>query len=100
MGFRENGDDPTARRRVDPQTQRERDAEVARMRASGVPFRATAAAMGMSLAACRSRCGGQKFADALATGSPGDVVAVVDDELTCEDVQTPEDVQRLNKLEI
>jgi hypothetical protein len=44
------------------------------MRASGVPFRAIAAAMGMSLG------GGQKFADALATGSPGDVVAVVDDE--------------------
>ena len=42
----------------------------------------------------------RKFADALATGSPGDVVAVVDDELTCGDVQTPEDVQRLNKLEI
>ena len=42
----------------------------------------------------------RKFADALATGSPGDVVAVVDDELTREDVQTPEDVQRLNKLEI
>ena len=56
MGFTENGDDPTARRRADPQTQRERDAEVARMRASGVPFRATAGAMGMSLAACRSRC--------------------------------------------
>jgi hypothetical protein len=50
------------------------DAEVARMRASGVPFRAIAAAMGMSLG------GVQKFADALATGSPGDVVAVVDDE--------------------
>jgi len=42
----------------------------------------------------------RKFADALATGSPVDVVAVVDDELTCEDVQTPEDVQRLNTLEI
>jgi hypothetical protein len=55
---------------------------------------------GCPWAACRSRCGGQKFADALATGSPGDVVAVVDDELTCEDVQTPEDVQRLNTLEI
>ena len=77
------------------------DAEVARMRASGVPFRAIAAAMGMSLGGVqKSVRRARKFADALATGSPGDVVAVVDDELTCEDVQTPEDVQRLNKLEI
>ena len=57
------------------------DAEVARMRASGVPFRAIAAAIGMSLGGVqKSVRRAEKFADALATGSPGDVVAVVDDE--------------------
>ena len=51
------------------------------MRASGVPFRAIAAAMGMSLGGVqKSVRRARKFADALATGSPGDVVAVVDDE--------------------
>ena len=49
------------------------DAEVARMRASGVPFRAIAAAMGMSLGGVqKSVRRAQKVADALATGSPGD----------------------------
>ena len=46
-----------------------------------MPFRAITAAMGISLGGVqKSVRRAQKFADALATGSPGDVVAVVDDE--------------------
>ena len=41
--------DPNDRRRVDPEAQRARDAEVAGLRRSGVPFRQIAAALGMSL---------------------------------------------------
>jgi hypothetical protein len=41
-----------------------------------------------------------KLADAMATGEPGNVVAVITDELICEDVQSPDDVPKLNTLEL
>ena len=89
------------RRRVDGQTQRNRDAEVARMRRAGVSYRAIASGLDMSLGAVqKSLRRAQKLADAMAGGEPGDVVAMVcDDELKCADVQTPEDVERLSELE-
>jgi DNA-binding CsgD family transcriptional regulator len=43
--------DPNHRRRVDGQAMRERDAEVARLRSQGTPFRAIAERLGMSLGA-------------------------------------------------
>jgi transposase len=93
--------DPNHRRRVDADTQRRRDAEVARMRRAGVPFRTIAARLDMSLGAVqKSLRRAQKLADAMAGGEPGEVVAAVcDDELKCADVQTPEDVERLSALE-
>ena len=88
--------DPNDRRRIDAEAQRERDAEVARMRRANVPFRVIAARLGTSLGAIqKSVRRSQKLAAAVAA----DVDAVLDDGLTCEDVQTPEDVELLNPLE-
>jgi hypothetical protein len=89
------------RRRVDAETQRNRDAEVARMRREGVPFRTIASRLDMSLGAVQKAARrAQQLADAMAGGEPGDVVAAVcDDELKCADAQTPEDVERLSELE-
>ena len=82
--------DPNHRRLVDADTQRRRDAEVARMRRAGEPFRTIAARLDMSLGVVqKSLRRAQKLADAIAAGQPGDVVAAVcDDELKCYDVQT------------
>jgi hypothetical protein len=72
--------DPRDRRRVDGQAQRNRDAEVARMRRAGVPFRTIAERLDMSLGAVqKSVRRSQKLADAMATGQPGDVLAAGDD---------------------
>jgi hypothetical protein len=86
---------------VDAETQRIRDAEVARMRRAGVPFRRIARRLEMSLG-CGQKAArrAQELVDAVAGGEPGDVVAAVcDDQLKCADAQTPEDVERLNELE-
>ena len=93
--------DPNDRRRVDAETQHNRDAEIARLRRQDVPFRVIASTLGVSLGAVqKSLIRSRKLAAALAGGSPGDVVAVVaDNELVCEDVKTPEDVERLSELE-
>ena len=92
---------PNARRRVDAEAQRNRDAEVARMRRAGVPFRTIASRLDMSLGVVqKSLRRSQKLAEAMATGEPGDVVAVViDDELKAGDVRRPEDVERLTEFE-
>ena len=86
---------------VDAETQRRRDAEVARMRRAGVPFRTIAERLDISLGAVQKALRrAQKLADALTGGEPGDVVAAVcDDELKCYDAQTPEDVEQLSALE-
>ena len=68
--------DPNDRRRVDAETQRSRDAEVARLRRQGVPFRTIAGRLDMSLGAVqKSLRRAQKLAEAMAGGEPGDVVA-------------------------
>ena len=69
--------DPNDRRRVDPETQRNRDAEVARLRSQGTPFRAIAERLGMSLGAVQKavRRSQKRLTAAMATGEPGDVIA-------------------------
>jgi hypothetical protein len=97
--------DPTARRRVDGQAQRERDAEVARMRGDRVPFRRIAEELNMSLGAVQEslRRSQRRMTAALATGEPGDVLQALtmaqDAELKCADVQSVEDCERLSGLE-
>jgi DNA-binding NarL/FixJ family response regulator len=60
---------PNDRRRVDAETQRRRDTEVARMRRAGVPFRTIASRLDMSLGAVqKSLRRAQKLADAMASG--------------------------------
>jgi len=97
--------DPNDRRRVDPQAMRNRDAEVARLRRQGVPFRVIGERLDMSLGAVqkavRRAQKRERLAAALAGGEPDDVVAVIaDDELTCDDVTCVDDVARLNELEL
>jgi hypothetical protein len=80
MGFTRDSND---RRRVDPEAMRERDAEIAKMRRVGVPFRTIAERLSMSLGAVqKADRRARKLADALATGEPAAVVALVDDEMT------------------
>jgi hypothetical protein len=77
-----------------------RDAEIAKMRAGGVPFRTIAERLGMSLGAVQNADRrARKLADA-ASGELAAVVALVDDELTADDVTCPADVERLNILEL
>ena len=52
--------DPNCRPRIGAEAQRDRDAEVARLRRDGVPFRRIAERLDMCLARCRSRCGGRR----------------------------------------
>jgi hypothetical protein len=93
--------DPNDRRRLDAEDARKRDAEVVRLRAANVPFRVMAARLNMSLGAVqKSVRRAQKLSDALATGEPGNVVAALDDELSAEDVNSPDDIERLNALEL
>jgi hypothetical protein len=89
------------RRRVDAQTQRNRDAEVTRMRQAGVPFRTIASRLDMSLGAVqKSLRRSQKLADVLADDEPGDVIAAVgDSERRAADVTCVADIERLNELE-
>ena len=93
--------DPNCRPRIGAEAQRDRDAEVARLRWDGVPFRRIAERLDMSLGAVqKSMWGSQKFADALAGGGPGDLVAAVsDDELRAADVTCVADIERLCALE-
>ncbi len=94
--------DPNDRRRVDAEAQRNRDAEVARMRRQGTPFRTIAERLNVSLGCVqKSLRRTQKLTDAMASGRPDAVVAaVVDDSMDAENVQVPEDVERCNILEI
>jgi hypothetical protein len=94
--------DPNDGRRVDAETQRQRDAEVMRLRRTGTPFRAIAERLDMSLRAVQKAARrAQKLTDALTTGEPGNVIAAVtDDEMTAEDVAAAEGVTRLNALEL
>jgi hypothetical protein len=92
--------DPNDRRRVDAEAMRERDAEVTKMRRAGVPFRAIAELMGISLGAVLRSVRRAKPTDVLTTGESAVVVALVDDELTCDDAACPADVERLNTLEL
>ena len=92
--------DPTDRRRVDRQAQRNQDAEVARMRGDRVPFRTIAERLDMSLGAVqKSLRRSQKLTDAMATGEPGDVLQALSAETKCGDVQSVEDCERLSPLE-
>lgn len=87
---------PNDRRRVDPEAQRNRDAEVARLRRAGVPFRTIAERLGMSLGAVQKAVRRyQKLADAFATGQAGDVLWA----LSAEDVTVVADIGRLDALE-
>jgi DNA-binding CsgD family transcriptional regulator len=97
----ELANDPNDRRRVDTETQRNRDAEVARMRRDGVSYRTIASRLDMSLGAVqKSLRRAQRLADALAGGEPGDVVAAVcDDELRAADVACVADIERLSEVE-
>jgi IS30 family transposase len=62
-------DNPNTRRRVDKQLQRDRDTEVARLRRDGVPFRAIATRLGMTLGAVqRAAQRSRKLGDAMASG--------------------------------
>jgi hypothetical protein len=89
------------RRRVDPETQRNRDAEIARLRARNVPHRDIAEWLNMSRGAVQKAVRRhQKLADALSTEEPGNVVALIIDELSADDVaDDPEQWRRLNALE-
>ena len=94
-------EDPESRRRVDPETQRERDAEIAELRRQGAPFRVIAQRMGMSLGAVqKSVKRAQKLSDAPATGEPGNVVAVVTDAGPyADELEDPDDWPTLNPVE-
>ena len=75
-----------------------------RSRAAALGWRAVpgiAERLDMSLGAVqKSMWGSQKFADALAGGGPGDLVAAVsDDELRAADVTCVADIERLCALE-
>ncbi len=93
--------DPNDRRRVDAETQRNRDVQVARLRSQGVPFRTIASRLDMSLGAVqKSLRRAQKLTDAMASREPGDVLVVaLDDELKAADVACVEDIDRLSELE-
>ena len=72
----DNGNDPTARRRLDREAMNERDAEVWRLERQGWSVRSIARELGMpasSVQRCLAKA--QKLADAMATGEPGDVLA-------------------------
>jgi hypothetical protein len=93
--------DPNDRRRLDAEDLRNRDAEVARLRGHGVPFRVIAARLNMSLGAVqKSVRRAQKLSGAPSTGEPASVLTAVSDELSAEDVRTPGDCERLNALEL
>ena len=67
----ELANDPNDRRRIDAEAQRDRDAEVAKLRRQGVPFRVIAARLGVSLGCVQKAVRrAQQFADAVATGEP------------------------------
>lgn len=92
-----NDDRATARRRWTAEAQRERDAEVMNLYLAGASHRGIAKRLGLSLGTVHYVIRReQKLRDALATGEP---VAAVSDELTAEDVQTVEDMEKLNELE-
>jgi hypothetical protein len=84
--------DPNDRRRVAPERQRQRDAEVACLRRANTPFRVIAARLGMSLGAVQKS---MRRHQALAVAGQ---LALVD-ALTADDVTSAEDVARLNPLE-
>lgn len=93
----ELANDPNDRRRVDAETQRRRDAEVARLRRSGATFRAIAERLGMSLGGVQKALRrAQKLAEAVAGEEPGDVVAVLDDDLRAADVTCVADIAKLS----
>jgi hypothetical protein len=80
--------DPNDRPRVDPEAQRNRDAEVARLRRARVPFRTIAERLGMSLGAVQKAVQrNEKRVDALSSG-----------ELSAEDVTIAADLGRCNEL--
>ncbi|MGB8504986.1 hypothetical protein [Mycobacterium sp.] len=79
-----------------------REAEIWRLHLQGMSVREIESALGCPRTtvhrAIKKR---RKLAEAMATGEPGNVVAVMtDDEMMAEDVQTAEDIERLNELEL
>ena len=87
--------DPNDRRRIPQEAMNRRDAEVAKMRRQGVPFRSIAERLDMSLGAVQKAAKrAQELSDA-----PGNVLAAVD-KMTADDVREPGDVARLNTLEL
>ena len=91
MGFDET--DPTARRRWEPEAQRERDAEILRLWRAGTAQRSIAMRLGVSLGTVqhvirREHQRAQLRADAEALGAPEQLLAMMDDGLQVEDVQT------------
>jgi DNA-binding CsgD family transcriptional regulator len=105
---RRNGDDPTSRRRWDPEAQRKRDAEILRRLATGdYSQRDIAKMMDCTLGTVqhvkrKDEQRRRKIAAALTTGEHEQVLTALDDEMTAEDVETVEDVERLagNSLEL
>lgn len=98
--------DPTSRRRWDPEDQRKRDDEIMRLLASGdFSQRDIAKKMDCTLGTVqnvkrREEKKRQKIAAAMATGDPEQVLTALDDELTVEEVaDQPERWPELNPLE-
>ena len=101
MGFDES--DPTARRRWEPEGQRERDAEILRLYHAKVSQRDIAKRLGCSLGTVQYIIRREKRAQQLpdALGEPGNVPTVISDEGLCaEDVaDRPELWFKCNPLE-
>jgi hypothetical protein len=103
MGFDET--DPTARRRWEPEAQRERDAEILRLYRAGVSQRDIARTMDCTLGTVqlvirREQKRAQQLADAAALGAPDHLLAMMTTDLTAEGVAgDPAQWDRLNPLE-
>ena len=96
-----NGDDPTARRRLDREAARERDNQCWALHRRGLRPRAIGRELNIpasSVQRCLDRA--RKRADAEALGAPADVLEMMSTDLTAEDVAgQPELWFRLNPLE-
>jgi hypothetical protein len=91
-------DNPNGRRRVNAETQRNRDAEVARLRRAGMPFRTIAERLDMSLGAVqKSVQRSERLVDPMV--DDGDAGAPTDDEMRAVDITCVADIERLNEVE-
>lgn len=96
-----NTSDPNDRKRLDAESFMAREQEIWRLHVQNYTVRAIARELGCPRTSVhRTIMQRRKLADAMATGEPGNVVAVITDELICDDVQSPDDVPKLNTLEL